>query len=135
CSYIINSLKGKGYIAIRYAYYGITKIVEKRVIKVKNAIAKAIKVATKHLKRLGDTRSYVNENGETIENNKIIYEYIINYRYLGNMKVLISTKQTMDEIIAVDEAIGSRIHEMVGDNKSEVSGSKSNYRLKSYINK
>lgn len=63
----------------------------------------------------------------------IIFE-IINYRYLSNLPMLISTELTIMEIINLDEAIGSRIHEMVGDNKTEVSGSKTNYRLKSYYN-
>ena len=59
----------------------------------------------------------------------IMFE-IINYRYMNNLPMLISTENNIDEIIAIDEALGSRIHEMVGEYKAEVSGSKSNYRLK-----
>ena len=60
----------------------------------------------------------------------IMFE-IINYRYMSNLPMLISTENTIDEIIGIDEALGSRIHEMVGDYKAEISGTKSNYRLKS----
>ncbi|WP_207720998.1 ATP-binding protein [Clostridium gasigenes] len=59
----------------------------------------------------------------------IMFE-IINYRYMSNLPILISTEKTIDAIIEIDEALGSRIYEMVGDYKAEVLGSESNYRLK-----
>ncbi|MBH0157127.1 MAG: ATP-binding protein [Bacillota bacterium] len=37
---------------------------------------------------------------------------LINYRYLNHLPVLISSELTVDEIEAVDEALGSRLYEM-----------------------
>ncbi|MBU3135804.1 hypothetical protein KPL39_05950 [Clostridium gasigenes] len=44
--------------------------------------------------------------------------------------MLISTEQTIEKIIEIDEALGSRIYEMVSEYKAEVIGSKNNYRLR-----
>lgn len=59
----------------------------------------------------------------------IMFE-IVNYRYMNNLPMLISTEMLIDNIISVDEALGSRIYEMAGDYSSEVVEWRSNYRLK-----
>lgn len=59
----------------------------------------------------------------------IMFE-LVNYRYMNNLPMLISTELTIDKIIKEDEALGSRIYEMVSEYSSEVLGVKSNYRLK-----
>lgn len=61
----------------------------------------------------------------------IMFE-IVNYRYMSNLPILISTELTIDEILEKDEALGSRIYEMVSEYKAEVVGGENNYRLKGY---
>lgn len=58
----------------------------------------------------------------------ILFE-IINYRYLKNAPMIISSERCMDDIIGIDEAIGSRIYEMCGQYCVELKGSKLNYRI------
>ncbi|WP_142396209.1 ATP-binding protein [Bacillus halotolerans] len=40
---------------------------------------------------------------------------VINYRYLNHKPLLISSELTVDEILDIDEALGSRIHQMCRD--------------------
>lgn len=58
----------------------------------------------------------------------IVYE-IINYRYLNNLPLIISTEKSLDELLAFDEAIGSRIIEMCRGNIVQLQGNELNYRL------
>lgn len=58
----------------------------------------------------------------------IMYE-ILDYRYFKNLPVIITTEKTLDELIDVDEAIGSRLYEMSKGNVITLEGSKLNYRM------
>ena len=56
---------------------------------------------------------------------------ILNYRYVNNLPTIISTERTIDELLDIDEAIGSRIYQRTKgycfsfrENRSR------NYRLK-----
>ena len=55
---------------------------------------------------------------------------IVNYRYMNNLPILISSERLIEDMIAIDEAIGSRIYEMTKDFRVELSGSGLNYRLR-----
>lgn len=56
---------------------------------------------------------------------------VINDRYLNKKPVLISSEKDIDEMCAIDEAIGSRINEMCRDFRVVLKGDKTlNYRLK-----
>lgn len=59
----------------------------------------------------------------------IMFE-IINYRYMNNMPMIISTEMTIIEVIKTDEAVGSRLYEMVKSYTIEILGGENNYRLK-----
>ncbi|MBU3138170.1 ATP-binding protein [Clostridium gasigenes] len=59
----------------------------------------------------------------------IIFE-IINYRYMNNLPMIISTELTIADIIKIDEAVGSRIYEMIRSYTVEILGIENNYRLK-----
>lgn len=59
----------------------------------------------------------------------IIFE-ILNYRYLKYLPCIISTEKTTDELLKIDEAVGSRIIESCKDYISQVLGQENNYRLK-----
>ena len=58
----------------------------------------------------------------------IIYE-IVNYRYMNNLPIIVSTEKFLDDLIAFDEAIGSRIIEMCRGNIVQLQGRELNYRL------
>lgn len=58
----------------------------------------------------------------------IVYE-IVNYRYMNNLPIIISTEKSLSELLAFDEAIGSRIIEMCRGNIVQLKGTELNYRL------
>lgn len=58
----------------------------------------------------------------------IMYE-IVNYRYMNNLPLIISTEKTLDELLGFDEAIGSRMIEMCRGNIIRLQGKELNYRL------
>lgn len=57
---------------------------------------------------------------------------IINSRYLKNKPLIISTEKSIDEIISWDEAVGSRLVEMAGENIITFGENSKNYRLRNY---
>lgn len=58
----------------------------------------------------------------------IIFE-IVNYRYFNNLPVIVSSEKTVDELIDIDEAIGSRLIEMSKSYLVKISGKRLNYRI------
>ena len=58
----------------------------------------------------------------------IMYE-IVNYRYMKNLPIIISTEKSLDELLDFDEAISSRIIEMCRGNIIQLQGKELNYRL------
>ncbi len=55
---------------------------------------------------------------------------IINFRYLENKPILVSSEKSIAEMCEFDEAIGSRINEMCRDYKVTIAGGiELNYRL------
>lgn len=58
----------------------------------------------------------------------IMYE-IVNYRYMNNLPIILSTEKRPDELLAFDEAIGSRLMEMCKGNIVQLQGKELNYRL------
>lgn len=57
---------------------------------------------------------------------------IVNYRYLNNKPMLISSERDIDQMCEIDEAIGSRIYEMCQDYTVLLKGNSKelNYRLR-----
>lgn len=55
---------------------------------------------------------------------------IVNYRYMNNLPMLISSERLIEDMITIDEAIGSRIYEMTKSFRVELIGSGLNYRLR-----
>ncbi|MBO5610615.1 MAG: ATP-binding protein [Eubacterium sp.] len=62
----------------------------------------------------------------------IMYE-IVNYRYLNNMPMIISTEKKPEELMEFDEAIGSRILEMCRGNIIVFRDKALNYRLRGIL--
>lgn len=67
--------------------------------------------------------------GKTTESDVNIMYEIINYRYINNLPLIISTEKSLDELLTFDEAIGSRIIEMCRGNIIQLQGKELNYRL------
>jgi DNA replication protein DnaC len=59
----------------------------------------------------------------------IMFE-IINYRYLNQLPMIISSEFTTEKMLNFDEAIGSRIYETCKDYIVQIEGKENNYRLK-----
>ena len=58
----------------------------------------------------------------------IIYE-VLDYRYFKNLPVIITSEKTIDELIEIDEAIGSRLYEMSKNYIATMIGENLNYRI------
>lgn len=58
----------------------------------------------------------------------IIYE-ILDYRYFKNLPVIVTSEKTIDELVEIDEAIGSRLYEMSKNYIATMIGDKLNYRI------
>lgn len=60
----------------------------------------------------------------------IIFE-IVNYRYMNNLPIIVSSEYTAEKLLYFDEGVGSRIIEMCKDYTVEVYGKENNYRVNS----
>lgn len=58
----------------------------------------------------------------------IMYE-IVNYRYFKNLPILTTSEKTVDALIEIDEAIGSRLYEMSKNYVATMIGKNLNYRV------
>lgn len=58
----------------------------------------------------------------------IMFE-IVNFRYFNNLPMIVSCEMGIDEILDVDEAVGSRLYEMSRGYLVELRGKKLNYRI------
>lgn len=58
----------------------------------------------------------------------ILYE-IVNYRYMHNKPIIVSTEKLPVDLVDFDEAVGSRILEMCRGNIIQLQGKELNYRL------
>lgn len=58
----------------------------------------------------------------------IMFE-IINFRYFNNLPIIVSTEKSFNELLEIDEAVGSRIIEMAKSHVIELRGKKLNYRI------
>ncbi len=75
--------------------------------------------------------TFRNRLGKEILNDadaRAIFE-IINYRYINNAPIIVSSEYFMKDILEFDEGIGSRIIEMCKGHILEIRGIESNYRL------
>ena len=73
--------------------------------------------------------------GSVTDSDKSIIFEIIDYRYFNQKPLIISTEKTCEELLNIDEAIGSRIIEMSNGYIVENKGLKSNYRLFKYFSR
>lgn len=64
----------------------------------------------------------------TESDRNIIYE-ILDYRYFKNLPVIVTSEKSIDDLIEIDEAIGSRLYEMSRDYVITIKNKKNNYRI------
>ena len=62
----------------------------------------------------------------------VMYE-IINYRYMNNLPLIISTEKDLEGLLLFDEATGSRIIEMCLDNIVWIESRELNYRMYKFV--
>ncbi|MGL5439837.1 MAG: DNA replication protein, partial [Filifactoraceae bacterium] len=58
----------------------------------------------------------------------IVFE-IVNFRYFNNLPMIVSSEKCVEELLDIDEAIGSRLIEMSKDYLVVMKGKKLNYRV------
>jgi DNA replication protein DnaC len=58
----------------------------------------------------------------------IMFE-LVNHRYFNNLPVIVSSEKSFEELIEIDEAIGSRLVEMCKGYRVEIRGNRLNYRI------
>ena len=58
----------------------------------------------------------------------IIYE-VLDYRYFKSLPVIVTTEKSVEELLKIDEAIGSRLYEMSKSHLISIKGEKLNYRI------
>ena len=68
--------------------------------------------------------------GKTTESDINILFEIVNYRYVCNLPMIITSEKTTGELLDFDSAIGSRLIEMAEGRIIELKGNELNYRLK-----
>ncbi|MNI30649.1 hypothetical protein D3C73_845020 [compost metagenome] len=57
---------------------------------------------------------------------------VLNYRYLNNLPILVSTERSISDLLDIDEAMGSRIKQVTRNHLAVINGSREelNWRLK-----
>ena len=68
--------------------------------------------------------------GKTTESDINILFEIVNYRYVCNLPVILTSEKTTGELLDFDSAIGSRLIEMAEGRIIEFKGNELNYRLR-----
>lgn len=63
---------------------------------------------------------------------RIMFE-IVNYRYINYLPIIVSSEMSADDLIDVDEGLGSRIIQMAKNYLIYVEGAENNYRLKGVV--
>ena len=58
----------------------------------------------------------------------IVFE-IVNFRYFNNLPMIVSSEKDVEELLDIDEAIGSRLIEMAKDYMFVMRGRKLNFRV------
>lgn len=126
---IIQELIQKG-IAVSYMPYRTA------VTKLKQNIVNDEAVYEKELNQYRKARVLFIDDflkGKITESDiNMMYE-IVNYRYMNQLPMIISTEKSLKELIQFDEAIGSRIIEMSREHVVVFKDKSLNYRLKQEV--
>jgi DNA replication protein DnaC len=122
---ICNNLLAQNNVGVVYMAY------RNVVTKIKQYMTDELNYSREIGKYMNARLLYIDDmlKGKVTESDVNIMYEIINYRYMNNLPIVISTEKTPDEIIEFDEATGSRILEMCKKNMVYLTGKELNYRL------
>lgn len=112
-------------VAVSYMAYRNT------VTKIKQKLTNEVEYEKELVKYMQARVLYIDDllKGRITESDvNILYE-VVNYRYMNNLPLIISTEKSIDGLLEFDEAIGSRIIEMCRGNIVQLQGKELNYRL------
>lgn len=121
---ICNTLLNDG-VAVIYMPYRDT------ITKIKQNILDE-KIYNREIKRYSMARLlYIDDllKGKLTETDLNVMYEIVNYRYMNNKPIIISTEKSPNDLLVFDEAIGSRLLEMCKGNIIRLQGKELNYRL------
>lgn len=126
---IANALLKAG-IPVLYMQYREVMTQVKQFITDSEAYQSALnRYKTVQVLLIDDLYKSVTRKGEANESEISIMFEIINYRYLTNLPVLVSSEYTIDEMIDFDEATGSRIGQMCKGRYINFVGAELNHRM------
>lgn len=120
-----NFVKNKGIKVIYMPYRDVITSIKQNMLDENNYLKKIAKYKVCDLLLIDDLFK-----GKVTESDINIMFEIINYRYLNNLPMMISTEFNSDKLLNFDEALGSRIIEMCKDHMKEVVGRENNFRLR-----
>lgn len=122
---ICNNLLNDSNVPVSYMAYRNAVTVIKQTVTSKEAYYAAInQYCTQRLLYIDDLLK-----GRTTDADiNILYE-IVNFRYMHNKPLIISTEKSPADLVDFDEAVGSRILEMCRGNIIQLQGKELNYRL------
>lgn len=122
---ICNNLLNVCNVPVSYmAYRNAVTVIKQTVTSKEDYYAVISQYCTKRLLYIDDLLK-----GRTTDADvNILYE-IVNYRYMHNKPVVISTEKSPADLVDFDEAVGSRILEMCRGNIIQLHGKELNYRL------
>lgn len=122
---IANNLMNKMNVGVIYMPYRDTATVIKQSITDKDNYQNAInKYQTARVLFIDDLLK-----GKSTDSDLNILFEIINYRYLNNLPLIISTEKSVDDLLDFDEGVMSRIIQMCKGNIITFSGRELNYRI------
>ncbi|MGL4740723.1 MAG: ATP-binding protein [Sarcina sp.] len=120
-----NFVKNKGIKVIYMPYRDVITSIKQNMLDENNYLKKIAKYKECDLLLIDDLFK-----GKVTDSDINIMFEIINYRYLNNLPMMISTEFNSDKLLNFDEALGSRIIEMCKDHMKEVVGRENNFRLR-----
>lgn len=126
---ICNALMDSYKVGVRYMPY------REEIIRIKQSIREEDEYDNR-IKRFKEAPVLMIDDllkGKSTEADVNILFEIINYRYLNNLPMIISTEKTVKELLDFDEATMSRAIEMSKGFQSEIRGREFNYRLKGVV--
>ena len=121
---ICSELMNRGVAVIYMAYRNVVTKLKQNIIDEENY--------NKELNQYTSARVlYIDDllKGKLTETDSNILYEIVNYRYMNNIPIIISTEKSPNDLLVFDEAIGSRIIEMCRGNIIQLQGKELNYRL------
>ena len=121
---ICGELMKKGVAVIYMAYRNAVTKIKQNIIDEENYNRQLNQYASSRVLYIDDLLK-----GRLTETDiNIMYE-IVNFRYMNNMPIIISTEKAPEDLLVFDEAIGSRLIEMCRGNIVQLQGKELNYRL------